>query len=281
MTKEIIYNGHRIHYRIIGSGPVVMLIHGFGEDGEIWNEQVAHLKHSFRLIVPDLPGSGKSAMIDDMSMEGMAEVIKVIVDVETSPKPPPKEGAFNLAMIGHSMGGYIALAFAEKYPSALNALGLFHSTAWADSEEKKTTREKGIAFIEQYGAFEFLKTAIPNLFSQKTKEEKPGIPAGLLDSLRNFSAASLVSYYQAMMQRPDRTAILKIPGLPVLFVVGEQDNAVPMADSLQQCHLSEKSYIHILSESGHMGMLEEADKTNWLLSNFLKNELNHLARSDQ
>lgn len=192
--------------------------------------------------------------------------------------PLPEVGG---VVIGHSMGGYIALAFAEKYPSYLNALGLFHSTAWADSEEKKATREKGIAFIEQHGAFEFLKTTIPNLFSQKTKEEKPGIPARLLDSLHNFSAASLVSYYRAMMQRPDRTFMLKKPSLPVLFVIGEQDNAVPMADSLQQCHLPEKSYIHILSESGHMGMLEEADKTNRLLSNFLMNELNHLARSDQ
>ncbi len=277
MTKEIIFKNHRIYYRISGSGPLVMLLHGFGEDGEIWNGQVDFLKDSFRIIVPDLPGSGKSELIEDMSMEGMAEVIREIIDVETSPKPRPKEGASNLSMVGHSMGGYIALAFAEKYPSYLNALGLFHSTAWADSEEKKATREKGIAFIEQHGGFEFLRTTIPNLFSQKTREEKPGIPARLLDSLHNFSDASLVSYYRAMMQRPDRTAILKKQALPMLFVIGEQDNAVPMTDSLQQCHLPEKSYIHILSESGHMGMLEEADKTNWLLSNFLKNELKHLA----
>jgi pimeloyl-ACP methyl ester carboxylesterase len=268
MNKEIQIAGKKIFYRFIGAGKPVILIHGFGEDGDIWKNQINFLKDRFLLVVPDLPGSGKSEMIDDMSMEGMAEVIKQILDTEF-PKVPPSGGFREAVLIGHSMGGYIALAFAEKYPAYLNAFGLFHSTAYADNEEKKSARRKSIEFIEQHGAFEFLKTATPNLFSPFSKEEIPESIGEFISSLSNFSPAALVSYYEAMMQRPDRTEVLKKLKIPVLFIMGEYDNAVPLNDVLEQCHLPEKSYIHLLTKSGHLGMIEEADKSNRFLEKFL------------
>ena len=90
MNKEIKYNNHSVFYRVIGSGKPVILIYGFGEDRTVWDNQVVYLKDKFQLIIPDLPGSGKSAMVDDMSMEGMAEVIHVIIheeNIETCPVP--------------------------------------------------------------------------------------------------------------------------------------------------------------------------------------------------
>ena len=167
------------------------------------------------------------------------------------------------------MGGYIALAFAEKYSDYLAALGLFHSTAFADSEEKKETRKKGIEFIHQHGAFEFLKNSTPNLFSPFSRTEKQELIDGFIRSLNNFSSQSLVSYYEAMMQRPDRTYLLQTKELPILFLFGEYDNAVPLQDGLKQAHMPEKSYIHILHQSGHMGMLEEIDNSNHMLNTFL------------
>jgi len=278
MEKELSYQDKKIFYRVIGSGRPVVLIHGFGEDGTVWNSQIDFLKNKFQLIVPDLPGSGKSEMIDDMSMEGMAEVIKNIADIELSKIPPSGGGGASssgrdkgeVSIIGHSMGGYITLAFAEKYSEYLNALGLFHSSAYADNEEKKQTRKKGIEFIKQHGAFEFLKTVVPNLFSPESKEKMPGKIDEFIRSLHNFSPAALVSYYEAMMQRPDRTDVLKNSTIPVLFIMGEYDNAVPLKDGLEQCHLPEKSYIHILHKSGHMGMIEEAEESNRFLGEFLK-----------
>jgi pimeloyl-ACP methyl ester carboxylesterase len=172
-------------------------------------------------------------------------------------------------MIGHSMGGYITLAFAEKYRDHLHAFGLFHSTAFADSEEKKITRKKGIEFIHQHGAFEFLKTTIPNLFSSTFKSQIKNSIDCFIGRLSNFSPAALVSYYEAMMNRPDRTSVLKNSTIPVLFVAGEQDTAVPIEDSLKQCHLPRKTYIYILKQSAHMGMLEEPATTNCLLEKFL------------
>ena len=261
MNKQISIQGKQIFYRLSGKGKPVLLLHGFGETGDVWNQQVEFLKNEFLLIVPDLPGSGQSEAVDDMNMEGQAEIIRQIIDAESSELP--------LTMIGHSMGGYITLAFAKKYPAYLKAFGLFHSTAYADSEEKKSTRKKGIEFINKNGAIAFLQTATPNLFSPFTKDERPQLIDEFIGSLNNFSAPALVSYYEAMMARPDTTNVLKTTPVPVLFVIGEYDNAISFQDSLTLTHLPEKSYIHILHQSGHMGMLEETDKTNTILKAFL------------
>ncbi len=260
MNKEIQITGKKIYYRIIGEGNPVMLVHGFGEDGTVWNNQVDFLTDKFRIIIPDLPGSGKSELIENSSIEDMAEVLHQIIH---------EEDIDHCVMIGHSMGGYITLAFAEMYWNHLTAFGLFHSSAYADSKEKITTRQKGIEFINEHGAFAFLKTATPNLFSPLTKAENPGLIDKQINSLDNFSPAALVSYYEAMISRPDRTAILLQATVPVLFIIGKYDNAVPPEDSLQQCHLPEKSYIHMLNRSGHMGMLEEPQQSNQILEKFL------------
>lgn len=258
--KSIIYNGHIIQYTVIGKGQPVLFIHGFGETGVIWKNQVDFFTEELEMIVPDLPGSGESGAIDDMTIEGMADIIYAIL------KQEKKEA---LPVIGHSMGGYIALALAEKYPTAISKLGLFHSTAYADSEEKKETRRKGIAFIQEHGAFEFLKTTSPNLFAPTTKSEKQGLIAEFIAGLNNFSPQALVSYYNAMMARPDRTEVLKTAPYPILFIMGKHDTAVPLADNLKLCSLPEKAYIEILKNSGHMGMLEEPEASNKALADFL------------
>lgn len=260
INKEIIINGKKIRCQVTGSGSPVLLVHGFGETGDVWKHQVEFLQDKFQLIVPDLPGSGGSESIPDMSMEGMAEVIKAMADIEI--RQP-------FTLIGHSMGGYIALAFAEKYPSLLKAFGLFHSSAYADSEEKKATRRKGIEFIREHGAFAFLKTSTPNLFSPVTKSENQALIDDFIARLSQFSPESLIAYYEAMMKRPDRTAILKNTPVPVLFILGESDTAIPLADGLEQSHLPGISDILILRKSGHMGMLEETGKCNNYLQAFL------------
>ena len=87
MLKELLHQNKKIVYQVIGNGKPVIFVHGFGEDGNVWNNQAEYLKEKYKLIIPDLPGSGRSEMIDDMSIEGMAEVIKVILDTEASPSP--------------------------------------------------------------------------------------------------------------------------------------------------------------------------------------------------
>ncbi len=268
MDKEIIFENKKIYYQTSGNGRPVLLIHGFGEDGSIWKNQIDFLKSKFKLIVPDLPGSGQSEMTDDMSIEGMAEVIKAIFDVE-SLEIKSVDGFKKVCMIGHSMGGYITLAFAGKFSGLLNSFGLFHSTAFADSEEKKELRKKVMNFVKKHDAEKFLKTTLPNLFSAQTQKDNPGIISNQIKSSSNFKNEAIIKYYEAMMNRPDRTFVLKNSSLPVLFIAGEYDQTVSLNDSLKQCHLPDISYFHILQKSAHMGMIEEAENCNQILERFL------------
>ena len=259
--KELLYQHKKLVYRTTGKGSMVVLLHGFGEDGAIWHNQFAAFP-DHQLIIPDLPGSGGSEAIDDMSMEGLADAVKAII--EAAPLSP--KGA---VVIGHSMGGYITLALVEKHPEVVTAFGLFHSTAYADSEEKKEVRQKGIVMIKESGGPAFLQTTIPNLYAPQTKEANAHLIDEQIAGTHNFSGAALVNYYEAMIERPDRTDILRKAQVPVLFVLGKWDTAVPLSDGLALCYLPQLSYIHILDASGHMGMIEERERANEILKAFI------------
>lgn len=258
--KFVLIKNKTIHYRLVGKGKPVVLIHGFGEDGNVWNDFVAGLQDNYKFIIPDLPGSGKSEMFvgENISIEDYADVIKEILDLENLVKT---------TMIGHSMGGYITLAFAEKYSSLLNGFGLFHSSAFADDDSKIQTRRKTITFIQKNGAYKYLETAIPNLFADR---QHPSINK-MIKNGKNFTGEALIQYLHAMINRPDRTQILKSFTKPVLFIIGGNDTAIPLQVSLQQCHLPLISQVHILQNAAHMGMLEEKDKSQHIVSSFLQN----------
>ncbi|HEY0749963.1 MAG TPA: alpha/beta hydrolase [Chitinophagaceae bacterium] len=247
------------YYRVLGEGEAVMLVHGFGEDGRIWKNQ-ENLFEGYKLVIPDLPGSGQSPVAEDMSMEGLAKVLKDIADAEKLDK---------FIMIGHSMGGYITLAFAEHYQHRLHGFGLFHSSAYADNEEKKATRRKGIEFIQTNGAAAFLKTTITNLYSPVSKEKKPELIEEQINMTKGQTEAALVAYYESMINRPDRTELLKSTELPVMFLLGKHDAAVPFEDGLKQSHIPKISHVEILEDSGHMGMVEEIEKSNKMLLSFV------------
>ncbi len=271
MNKIIRYNNADIFYRIEGKGQPVLLIHGFGEDGMIWDKQVQELKENYQLIIPDLPGSGKSSLMNqECTMESMAECIHHIIKFEFGNLYSTEQLKDLLILIGHSMGGYIALAYIEKYHEQVKAFGLFHSTTYADTEAKKEARLKSIRFIQQNGAAKFIEQSIPSLFSEPFKQKNPSIVEELVQRYTNFSAEALVQYYEAMIKRPDRTILLKEFMKPILFIIGEHDTAIPLEHSLQQCHLPDESYIQLLQNSGHYGMLEEPKKASDFLKKFLR-----------
>lgn len=263
-TKSLLYLDKHLHYTTYGAGKPVILLHGFGEDSTIWQSQADALKNNYQLIVPDLPGSGQSEFIAGADIETYAEIVKAIIDKEISISDAEK-----IVLIGHSMGGYITLAFAEKYPQYLTAFGLFHSSAFADTADKKATRKKAIEFIKENGAYTFLKTSIPGLFTQQYKDQYPEKVEALIEQAKQFSPEALIQYYEAMIARPDRIAILKQFDGPVLFIMGEHDMAVPFESSLQQSYLPQQSHVHILRQSAHMGMWEEPQKANAILLDFL------------
>lgn len=261
MEKIVLFKNHPVHYTISGEGNAVVFIHGFAEAGDVWKHQAEALKDNYKIIIPDLPGSGLSTEWTDVSMESLADVIKTILD---------KEEITKATLIGHSMGGYATLAFVEKYPIMANAFALFHSTAYADTEEKKATRRKSIEFITSYGSHEFLKQSTPNMFGPVFKEHFQQQIDEMINHYKNFNPKALVAYYEAMIARPARTNILKKFPRPILFLIGRHDVAIPMKDALEQCHLPSLSYIHILEKSGHMGLWEQASEANKILADFLE-----------
>lgn len=250
-----------IKYRVVGQGEPLVLLHGFGEDSEVWDTIIPFLEGSYKIIIPDLPGSGGSTILkkDKVIMIDFAHCLKAILD---------KEKIKKCTLIGHSMGGYIGLAFAEKYPTSLKAFGLFSSTAVADSFEKKETRIKAISFIKENGALAFLKTALPNQFADAKKSKK--LIDNLLIKAAQFQNKALIQYYRAMIARPDRTNILKRITVPVLFIFGEKDNLISLEDGLKLTSLPQQSQVNVLINSGHMGMLEEPKETVKILIKFLQ-----------
>jgi pimeloyl-ACP methyl ester carboxylesterase len=172
-------------------------------------------------------------------------------------------------LIGHSMGGYIALAFAAFYPERLNALGLFHSTAYPDTEEKRTTRRKAMDFIRQNGSAPFIRQSTPNLFSAWTREHRPELIENTIAKYSGFAPSSLIAYYEAMIARPDRTEVLRQFTGPVLFIIGRDDNVIPLQQSLEQVALPSISHLHMVENAGHQAMLEQPEKSNQLLQDFL------------
>jgi pimeloyl-ACP methyl ester carboxylesterase len=248
VDKTIEQNDATLFYRDLGSGTPVVLLHGFAEDGGVWNMVTKGLSAKIRLLIPDLPGSGQSQLPATTTIESMAAALKGILD---------REGIERCILIGHSMGGYITLAFAEAYPERLLAFGFFHSTAYADTEEKKAGRAKSIAFISEHGAAPFIKESIPNLFAPETREVRPGLVEDMISRYRGFSTDALAAYLEAMMRRPDRVSVLAQSAVPVLFIVGEKDQVVLPAQALSQVAVPAISYLRILPKAGHMGMLEE------------------------
>lgn len=261
---QFLYNNRRICYSKKGAGAVVVLLHGFGEDSSVWDYQVPELQQQFQVIVPDLPGSGNSETLHDASttsIEDYAEAVNALL---------VHENIAHATVLGHSMGGYIALALAEKHPEKIQGLGLVHSTAFADSDEKKANRQRGIEMMAQYGGGAFLKTTIPNLFSATYKTTNTDKINELIEKGAQFSTLALQQYYYAMMTRPDRTAVLKNSRVPVLFIAGTEDVAVAINDVLKQTAMPDNSYIHVLEHIGHMGIWETPHIVNNFLSDFIK-----------
>jgi pimeloyl-ACP methyl ester carboxylesterase len=257
------YKNTTISYLKQGKGKTIVLLHGFGEDSNIFNKQVEFLKKFCCVILPDLPGSGESPLnVELTTIEDFAAAILALLQ---------HESIETCTMLGHSMGGYITLAFAELYPEKLNAFGLLHSTAFADSTAKKESRKQGIELIKTYGAYAFLKTTTPNLFGKNFKEAFPHAIASLIEDGKQFTVEALQQYYTAMMNRKDKTHVLQSNSLPVLFVLGTEDVAAPINDVLKQTHLPLCSYISVLQNVGHMGMWEATEKMNKALQDFIEN----------
>ena len=256
------YQGQNIYYRKNGTGKyTIVFLHGFPEDGSVFDKQAAFLSDGCRIIVPDLPGAGQSPFNGQLqSIEDFAKAIVALIRYEQLE---------NIVVLGHSMGGYMALAVEDLFPSLTQAFGLIHSTAFADSEEKKENRRKSIRFMGKHGSAAFAKKAVPGNFTDTFIQNNQDTVEALAANASTFPKEGLQRFYQIMMDRPDRTFVLNTHK-PVLSIIGEEDKAAPLQDLLQQVKLPRISDTHILPHVAHMGMLEATDAVNNYILRFVQ-----------
>jgi len=249
-----------IHFYQEGDGQPLILIHGFCETGEMWRGFSASLGSSNSVYAIDLPGFGMSPLDSDrITLEEVAVQIEEWMHDQDIKNP---------IIIGHSLGGYVALSLLELLGNHIKGIGLFNSTSFADPEKKKAMRNKALSFIEKKGVAKFVDSFVPQLFPEnRRKELAKQIQVAVKDAHRS-SLNGLLAYTQAMRDRPDRSSILAHFQGKKLMIAGTKDSAVPIEDSRKQKELF--THYHELEGMGHMGMIEEKEKTLNLLQSFLK-----------
>ena len=262
-TGSFEFDKHQMGYTKSGDGPAVILLHGFGEDHHIFNSTVSILEKKYTVYTPDLLGTGMSSINtfpSNFSIEYLADSTAALIQ---------HEKIESCVVLGHSMGGYVTVAFAKKYPQYLKGFGLLHSTALPDTPIKIENRLRGITFIQKFGTTSFLETTAPNLFGTYTQKNHPQLITEFIQSIPAFSNEALTSYYQAMMARPNLTLVLETTPLPVLFILGDQDIPVALEDTLPQTKMPQRAYLYVLENCGHMGMLEQPIHFNNAVLDFL------------
>ncbi len=235
-----------LNFEVHGEGKALVLLHGFCENNTCFNKQVLLLKDHCKVIVPDMPGFGKSQTINQLSIEDMAMAVKELTDSLQLDQ---------FTLMGHSMGGYVTLAFADLFPSTLNGFGLIHSTAKEDSPERKEKRLQVVKFIEEQGVKTYVHSFIPNLFLPENRS-KNYVEEALLVG-KNTAAEGIIAAALAMRQRPNREKILTETRLPVFFGIGKGDELIPAHDMFAQAALCEQAYVSLFQHSAHMAMDEE------------------------
>ncbi|GAA4377806.1 alpha/beta hydrolase [Hymenobacter koreensis] len=240
--------------------PVIVLIHGFGESREVWTDFTRDFPDEYRLLTPNLLGFGTNTRdIRDYSMEAQARYLAEYLrhrNVEQA------------LLVGHSMGGYAALAFAERYPNMVAGLSLFHSTALADSDEKKANRDKNMDFVMRNGVDKFMESFIRPLFAPVNRERMIDQRCFLEDIGKATPTDTVVGALRAMRDRPDRTKVLIEAHYPVQFIVGKEDVAVTLESMQPQLVMPRESHVLVLADVGHLGYFERPDDTRRAVLDF-------------
>lgn len=258
-TFEFQYKGARFVAEDEGRGRAVIFLHGFLENRRMWRDILPKLPRNIRKITLDLPGHGDSDNLAYVhSMEDMAEVVMSLM----------KHLYLRKAVLcGHSMGGYVAMAFAEHYPDHLKGVILMNSNARADSPERKLNRGRAIQLLKRDPS-SYIRNAIPLLFSDASRKGlKKEVDWAREEALRT-SVQGVVAALEGMKIRPDREAILEFAPYPILLIASRKDPVLPFESLLEQ--MEHRAVQALILEEGHMSHLEEAEPLLKGIKAFLK-----------
>ncbi len=252
----------KIRYRDVGEGNTIVLLHGYLESLKIWNSIVKDLKKNYRVIAIDLPGQGHSSISNEVqTMEAMAYEVKLVLDHLKVDK---------CFMIGHSMGGYVALAFMEAYPHIITGISLFHSSPYADNEDKKQLRERTIELLKMGKKNQLYTTHFNKVFANDNVEKMQYRIEKMQERVQKIPTEYIISVLAGMKVRSDRSELLANTQKAVQYIIGKKDNFIPFS-ILDNLKLPKRSEVVILENSGHMGIYEEKEKSIKAIRNFITN----------
>jgi pimeloyl-ACP methyl ester carboxylesterase len=249
--------GNDIVFHESGSGKVIMLIHGFPMSSEIWRGFTGKLSQTLRVITPDLPGFGGSPLPKgSFSIDDIAGIMLRKADAL---------GINKMVVIGHSLGGYVTLAMVKRDPERFAGFGLFHSTAFPDTEERKAGRDKAVAFIQANGALPYSSNFIAPLFADGKHPDVPFVR----DLNIRANAETLIGYLRAMRDRPERTDVLRTFPRPILFIAGGKDPVIPAGDVRRQAEMTSRGEYYELEHQAHMALVEDVPATSSRVYDFV------------
>ncbi len=242
------YKNIPIYYKTVGKGSAIVLLHGFLESSNMWESLIPHLAKNNLIITIDFPGHGKSGVISEIhTMELMAEVVdRTLQHLQIS----------SAAFVGHSMGGYVALAFAELFPEKVEKIILLNSTPAADSDDRKENRDRALKIIDQ-NPQAYISMAIRNLFAESSFEKFTSEIKSLIMEAHSFPTEGIKAAIKGMRERKDRTKVLKDFNKGKYMIIAKEDPILPISDAKKLgefCGVSVK-----IIEGGHMSMIENHD----------------------
>lgn len=246
-----------------GDGPVVVLLHGFPFDRSMWSGLAGYLAGSYRVILPDLRGFGRSPVVGGpATMEAMAGDVIALLDHLGVTGP--------VAVGGLSMGGYVALALAVAHPDRVGALLLCNTRAGADTPEAAARREESARSVEatgQPGAL--IDGMIPKLFAPRTAQERPEVVAEIESVMRSAAPAAIAAALRGMAARPDRTPDLPGIGVPALVIAGEEDAIVPVDEARAMAEALPRGEFQLVAGVGHLAPIEAPEVVHPAVKSFL------------
>ena len=259
MKHSLNYKNINIHYTEIGKGKAIVLLHGFLENSSMWNEISAELSKKYRVICIDLLGHGETENLGYIhTMEMQAELVKAVLNHLNLRK---------YILIGHSMGGYVALAFAKLFPKNVKGISLMNSTALPDTQEKKINRDRAI-FAVKKNHKTFIRIAIPLLFSEKNRTTFVSEITQVTNEALKISPQGIIAALEGMKIRENLTTIYTNTNFPIQLIIGKQDPALAYETLISQVENTSVDIIEF--PDGHMSHFENTNTLILAFQNFIK-----------
>jgi 3-oxoadipate enol-lactonase len=255
-------NGSAVEVREAGTGPTVLLLHGYPLDGAMWSGVARVLSTTFRVLKPDLPGHGENPVPAPSTLAAHADFVEAIL----AELPGP------VGLAGFSMGGYVALALMKRRPEKVRALALVDTRAGADDEAGRGKREEAIALVQAQGVEAIAQAMVPKLLSPDGVR-KPDLVERLTRMIKRQKPETVAADLVAMRDREDRTGLLPSIAVPTLAVVGELDALTPPAESEAMAAAIPGARLVTVPGAGHLAPMERPRAVAAALSEFFSGAL--------